>query len=92
MKVERERGEKMETVQGLALAVSRGEIEAAVAGARMRPLLSVRKPRVTQAERKEGYNELAYEVDQNSFVHVSALFSLGVLSAQQYAAIREALK
>lgn len=80
-----------ETVVGLARQVAEGVLDATEAGKRMRGLISVRKEVTTDAEKAEQYHSGGYEVDANSFVHVSALRSLGVLSQAQYAAILKAL-
>lgn len=80
-----------ETVTSLAEQVAAGTLAAVVAGPRMRMLLSTRPIATTIEEKRERYNEAAIETDPNSFIHVSALYSLGHLSEADYAILHAAV-
>lgn len=73
-----------ETVTTLAEKVAAGTMTAQEAGQQMRSMVTRPKVISTQAQRIESYNSAALETDPNSFIHVSALFSLGKISKADY--------
>ena len=80
-----------DTVRSLADKVVAGDMKAAEAGAKMKVLATRYAPPKSMEERRERFNEPGLLSDDNSMIHVAALYSLGLLKKADYEAINKAM-